>query len=555
MLLFVAVILVVTFFAGLVVIQIPGFVALSVGLGLAMFVLAFFNLDLALFLLIFAMLLSPEFSVGGGGGTSMETQRGAVIRLDDLLLVLISFSWLARMALQKDLGLILRTPLNRPIIAYTFVFVLSTGLGMMVGRVQIFSGFFFILKYLEYFVLYFMVSNSLRTKSQAYRYIAALLITAGIVSVIAIVQIPGGRRVSAPFEGERGEPNTLGGYLVLMIALSLSMALTIRDRAKTWLLVGLSFIMVIPVLFSLSRSSWLAMFPMTAVLLFFCKRRGYLLLGVIVIALLAQSVIPPEVRNRILYTFQQQRTSVAVGGVALDPSTSARLSSYWSVLTDVTKHPILGYGVTGYPFLDTQLMKVLADTGLAGVGTFLWLIAALFYHIWSSLKRATTPLEEGIALGFLAGLAAMLTHSLGSNTFIIVRIMEPFWFLAAIVTLLPSLEEKAAVEPSVPAPRRLQRRPLPLPTRLTPRPVGRAVAPEPPAPSEQPAERAPEPRSRRPAGRQPARPSPPAPKPGRGVRISGAVAARRGGSASAPGEPKDTRQGSGGSAGRSRRSG
>ncbi|MBI4620325.1 MAG: hypothetical protein HY739_09220, partial [Desulfobacterales bacterium] len=36
--------------------------------------------------------------------------------------------------------------------------------------------------------------------------------------------------------------------------------------------------------------------------------------------------------------------------------------------------------------------------------------------------------------------AAMLTHAIGANTFIIVRIMEPFWFLAAIVIMLPVLE-------------------------------------------------------------------------------------------------------------------
>ena len=34
----------------------------------------------------------------------------------------------------------------------------------------------------------------------------------------------------------------------------------------------------------------------------------------------------------------------------------------------------------------------------------------------------------------------MMTHSMGSNTFIIVRIMEPYWFFAAMVIILPTLE-------------------------------------------------------------------------------------------------------------------
>ena len=51
---------------------------------------------------------------------------------------------------------------------------------------------------------------------------------------------------------------------------------------------------------------------------------------------------------------------------------------------------------------------------------------------------------EGVTLGYLAGLVAMIIHSIGANTFIIVRIMEPFWFMTGIITLLPQLERKEA---------------------------------------------------------------------------------------------------------------
>ena len=43
-------------------------------------------------------------------------------------------------------------------------------------------------------------------------------------------------------------------------------------------------------------------------------------------------------------------------------------------------------------------------------------------------------------MGFLIGAIAMTAHALMANTFIIVRIMEPFWLLAAIVVAAPSLE-------------------------------------------------------------------------------------------------------------------
>jgi len=45
-----------------------------------------------------------------------------------------------------------------------------------------------------------------------------------------------------------------------------------------------------------------------------------------------------------------------------------------------------------------------------------------------------------LTLGFLAGFVGLLIHSFSANTFVIVRIMEPFWFLAAVVMILLKLE-------------------------------------------------------------------------------------------------------------------
>jgi len=69
-----------------------------------------------------------------------------------------------------------------------------------------------------------------------------MLITAFIVSVTAAAQIPGGGRVSAPFEGERGEPNTLGGYLLLVGAVVTGLAINLKDKNVTrcfWMLLAL----------------------------------------------------------------------------------------------------------------------------------------------------------------------------------------------------------------------------------------------------------------------------------------------------------------------------
>jgi hypothetical protein len=50
------------------------------------------------------------------------------------------------------------------------------------------------------------------------------------------------------------------------------------------------------------------------------------------------------------------------------------------------------------------------------------------------------PFDKGLSIGFIAGFTGLLFHAIGANTFIIVRIMEPFWFIAAMVMMIPSLQ-------------------------------------------------------------------------------------------------------------------
>jgi O-antigen ligase len=150
------------------------------------------------------------------------------------------------------------------------------------------------------------------------------------------------------------------------------------------------------------------------------------------------------VRERALFTFTQptEQGQLTVGGVRIDTSTSARLASWKNVLTrDFIKQPLLGYGVTGYSFLDAQYPRVLAESGILGLGFFLALLVAIYRNARLIHRLYTAdPFYAGVSTGFLAGFFAMLTHAIGTNTFIIVRIMEPFWFLTAIVIMIPHIE-------------------------------------------------------------------------------------------------------------------
>jgi hypothetical protein len=414
---------------------------LAVAGGMLLFIVSFASTQIALFILIFSMLLGPEIVVGATAGSS-TLGRGVTLRVDDFILVIIGFSWLARMSIYKELGFFLRTPLNKPIAAYITVCLVSTFLGALFGSVSIKTGFFFVLKYFEYMVVYFMVVNHLHDEKQIRYFLWALLFTCIVVSFFGISQIPGGGRVSAPFEGEAGEPNTFGGYLVFMMAISLGLLLTAHLWRDRLIYGGIATIAFLPFLYTQSRASYLAFFPMITVFVWFSEKRKVIILFLLFILALLPLIAPQEVKERVAFTFtqQSQRGQIKVGDVTLDTSTSARLRSWKHALGDAVKHPILGFGVTGYEFLDAQYPRVLVETGMVGMIAFLTLMWAIFKQGMTVFFQTGDDLHKGLSMGFLAGFIGLLVHAIGTNTFIIVRIMEPFWFVVGMVVMIPELE-------------------------------------------------------------------------------------------------------------------
>jgi hypothetical protein len=413
--------------------------------GMILFIVSFASTQFALYILIFSMLLGPEIVVGTTAGTTLG--RGVTLRLDDFILVIIGFSWLARMSIYKELGFFLRTPLNRPIAAYITVCLIATFLGALFGRVSFKTGFFFVLKYFEYMVIYFMVVNHLHDRKQVRYFLWALLFTCVVVSFFGISQIPSGGRVSAPFEGETGEPNTFGGYLLFMLAITIGLVLTANLWRDRLIYGGISLAAFIPFLFTQSRGSYLAFLPMLSVFVWLSEKRKVIVLFLLFISALLPLTAPQVVKDRITFTFTQRYhpgQHVQVGDVRLDTSTSARLRSWKNALGDAVNHPILGFGVTGYEFIDAQYPRVLVETGMVGMIAFLILMWAIFKQGITVFEHTDDTLHKGISMGFLAGFVGLLVHSIGANTFIIVRIMEPFWFVAGMVVMIPELESKDA---------------------------------------------------------------------------------------------------------------
>ena len=434
--------LILAILAGFLISQYPPNILIWGALALAIFIISFVNIEVGLYILIFSMLLSPEINIGETTGPTVG--RGVTLRFEDFLLIIIGFSWFAKNAADKELGLFVKTPLNKPIFLYILACSVSTGFGIISGDVEIKSGFFFVLKYVEYFIVFFMIANQLKDIDQVKRFIFCILVTCFIVSIIGLLQIPGGERVSAPFEGETGEPNTLGGYLLFVGAVAAGILIKTENYRAKYLLALLIIVMIPPFLFTQSRSSYLGLIPACFILGLLTQRRP-IIIGLLLIGLLTSPFfLPAQIKDRILFTFKQEESAhqVEIGDVRLDTSTSARILRLKEVLRDWPEHPIIGYGVTGYNFVDAQYPRVLIETGILGLIAFIYLLYSVLRLTINNMKAVKTSYAKGLAIGFMAGYVGLLFHALGANTFIIVRIMEPFWFFAGIIAVLPTLERQ-----------------------------------------------------------------------------------------------------------------
>ena len=123
------------------------------------------NTNFGLSILVFSMLLSPELEV------SQVPQRAVTIRLEDFLVGAVFFSWLARMAILKETGLFRRSMLNRALSFYTVILLFSTLLASQQGFLKGKGAQFFLLKYVEYYVVFFMFFNNVTSKKQVQRFL------------------------------------------------------------------------------------------------------------------------------------------------------------------------------------------------------------------------------------------------------------------------------------------------------------------------------------------------------------------------------------------------
>ncbi len=393
---------------------------------------------MAIGVLILSMLLSPEMELGA------ISDRAIVLRLDDIFLFIIFFGWLAKLAVFKELGILKKTPLNGPIVVYVLVCILATALALIEGQGSLRRSFFYLAKYFEYFLVYFLVVNNIHSLRQIKLFVNLMILVCLVVSAYGLyTYFKTGIRATAPFEGLGGEANTLSGYLVFLMGIMMGLLLYYDSRRMRFVLFIALSVAVLTLIFTLSRSGWISFIFMYLVFIFVSRKsKPVLIIGFISMLFLGPLLTPEVVHRRVAETFRYGKTYKFFGHrVMIDESGSARLDAWGEGFKKLSRKPLLGHGVPGAPVIDNQYTLVMTETGLAGLAAFLFLLLTIFRRGFYAMKEVEGRhgYAYGLAVGFMAGFSGLVAHAFTAATFILIRIMEPFWFFMAIIVLLPGL--------------------------------------------------------------------------------------------------------------------
>lgn len=424
---------------------------------MAVVILTMYSPKAGLGLIVFSMLLSPEIQLGGLAGSGTGGQRAIVVRFDDLLIIVVFMTWLGRTALIKGLAVFQPTPVHLPIFLYTSCCVVATILSILRGEINAVRSGFYVLKYVEYFLLYFMSVNIIENEEDVKKFLVCFFLTAFAVVLYGYFgfMFMGQTRTTAPFEAPWGqanlaEPASLGGYLLIVISVALGLYTQASGWISTLAVAGAAFALP-DFMLTLSRASYAGFVVLMIYVLYLVPRKrlqlGFSIAGIVLAMMFLLPEVTSSVMGRIQYTFTGRgyyrdyatplsEVSLGVGSVRLETSAAQRIWSWQKILTEkFPRHPILGWGVTGVGLVDAQLPLVLGEVGAVGLIFFVWMLWRIGVLGWVSFRRPeASDLEKGLGLALFLSLVSLVVQSIGTNTFIIVRIMEPFWFLTAMVS-------------------------------------------------------------------------------------------------------------------------
>jgi hypothetical protein len=384
---------------------------------------------------------------------SANSERGATVRIEDIILILVSFGWLMGRARTRSLSFIKNVPVNKGIIVMSLVMILATCIGYLQGTVPLQRGILFLIKRLEYFWIFFMVLHSINTYKEAAVTVVILLIVSVAVAFIGIFQFflfpiseltAGGTTATAGF----GRANTLADFYLIVTGLTLGMVMYLKEKRKVFLALITMSVFIFAIVMTKSRGAYVSLPPLFFAAYLISRKTKILFFAVslILVFIVYYASIFLSGDAEILVKRHHEDIkgqfisigSVAAKGPEADSSFNARYTAWRDITPKIFEYPLLGHGVGAMRlgYLDNQYVHEAYDSGIIGLMALLYMNFVIFMAVLGFFYATDDPLSKSLSLGFIAGQAGMLVHGMSMTNFYTILNMEAFWLIIALIMAL-----------------------------------------------------------------------------------------------------------------------
>jgi len=422
--------------------------------------LAIFNIKIfkkkTFFLILIAagISFSPRFSCGVIAGN-----RRIDIRIEDILLVIFGINWIFNFSIKNQL----KPPLLLPILSWISFGFFTTLINLFLGNLNITRAFFYYLKEIEYFFLYFYVFYHIEDINSIVNIIKSWLIFGAVNIGWIIFQILtknpmgeyrwGVHYLSAI--GESGLFPVTGFFLILFINLfSIFLFCHHKFSKLEKFFYGIINAGLVLGIVSMMRRICIITFILAFFILFFIyiirmKKFGFknyltfLLFLIITIIFISlpfvknvsirpeffnwERIINWEIKGRIDIWKKQLKNAFPEGENPL--------------------YIFFGKGKSvSYEECHSQYIRNLVETGGIGSIIFLILIFTILKKSYTALCSQKDPLKVALSAGTLISTIAMLIISILGEAFITVKINEVYWFFVGITMSILSFNRNGRAQ-------------------------------------------------------------------------------------------------------------
>jgi putative inorganic carbon (HCO3(-)) transporter len=406
------------------------------------FLVAFRLPDVAWALAFLALPLSAEVRIPSLGAISLPTEP---------MIALALAAWLLRAVLRGGI----RVPANSvhlPLGALALVSVASVVLGgyKVLGlKAWAVSG-----AYAAFGYLFFVCSQCESRWRQRWVLLAALagglMGVYGTLRVIALGVDPRSAYGAArPFFPEHG---TYAAYLAMLLPVAMFEALGRQDRSR-WFFASAAAAMFAGLLLSFTRAAWISILVVVpaALALWAWKHTAWKRVLVVIVAVLGLLGLLATVR-------EGQRLFGYVGSVSSVENVSnlERVNRWIAAFEMIRQHPWLGIGYDAYGEayasyrrktivteqalvrmgVHSEPLRLLAETGLAGLAAGVWFVSAVWVAGFRAFRRLRDSSAQRLALGLLAGFATYVIHGVFNSYLGLDKVTMPFWMLVGALSAL-----------------------------------------------------------------------------------------------------------------------